>query len=317
MSATTYTLLEVINIAGFRVGNFKDEIDSLEDPDPPTKYMIECVNAVMRTLAMVKPLPWMNGRAVITTVDDYSTGTVDITNGATTVAGGDSAPVWTAGMVGRAFTTNDRNSLYRIGSFTSATSIEIEEAWSEDTVDEGSYVIAQDRYDLPTDFDDLITASLEGPTTRRLNIITPSEMDRQRHTMRGKVLTTGAPTYISVYDIASSGVRQIELDPFPDDEYRIAIKYKKIPTRLLNDNSTIPIFDKNIDTLIDGVEARWRAAKPTGPEDKAAWEIWKKTALPMYLAFDREKTDEVARLVPDDVTRGQVPMSGPIDWGNR
>lgn len=314
MSATTYTLKDIVQIVGWRVSDFKGDVDTVENPDPAMKMMVECVNSVLRVLTQMKGLPMMNARDTITTDDDYSTGTVTVANADATVTG--SGTTFTSAMVGRAFATNAKNVLYRVASVTDTENLELDEAWSDDSASGEGYVIAQDRYDLPTDFGNFIEATLEGPKSRTLDIKASSEIARQRASRRNKVLTVGAPTMISVFDRASSGVRQCELDYFPDDEYRVVIQYQKVPSRLLHDNAVLPIFDKNIDTLMDGVEAKWKSITGVSPEDKAAWTIWQRIEMARFMAFDREKTDEMTRLVPDNVMRSQTTPAGPYDWGS-
>uniref|UniRef100_A0A6H1ZPW4 Uncharacterized protein n=1 Tax=viral metagenome TaxID=1070528 RepID=A0A6H1ZPW4_9ZZZZ len=317
MSATTHTLLDVVQIAGFRVKNFKQNIESVENPDVATKQMVYCVNEVLRKMASVKGLPIMNTRYVIQTVDDYQASTVTVTKGDATVTG--AASVWTSDMVGRAFSLSSNNTVYRIAAIASATSLELDDNWNDDTEAGAGYVIAQDRYDLPADFGDFAGTSsvmLQGPKVRPLDIKAPSEIDFQRHSMRSRPLDLGGPTMVSIYDRASSGVRQIEVDPFPDDLYTIHIRYQATPTKLAHDNSVVPVFDKNIDVLVNGIVARWKSIVPNTPEDAMAWQMWQGGDLAMMASFDREKTDEPTKIVPADVMRGSGSTPyGQSDWG--
>lgn len=66
-------------------------------------------------------------------VDDYTTGTVTLTNGSVTVSG--SSTVFTAGMAGRWFTITDTSApgegyWYRIGTFNGTTSLSLETSWA-------------------------------------------------------------------------------------------------------------------------------------------------------------------------------------------
>jgi hypothetical protein len=65
------------------------------------------------------------------TEDDYTDGTVTVTNGDATVTG--SSTTFTAGMVGRYFATDNDKNWYRIESFTSTTSIELNKAFEGTT----------------------------------------------------------------------------------------------------------------------------------------------------------------------------------------
>jgi len=79
-------------------------------------------------------------------VDDYSTGTVSLTAGDSTITG--SGTVWTSAMVGRWFTvtntaTPGQGYWYRIGSFTSTTSMELETVWASASVSGTTYRIGE------------------------------------------------------------------------------------------------------------------------------------------------------------------------------
>jgi len=79
-------------------------------------------------------------------VEDYSTGSVSLTNGSTTVTG--SGTTFTAGMVGRWFEVTDTNSAdygywYRIAGYTNATTITLENSWQGTTASGLTYRIGQ------------------------------------------------------------------------------------------------------------------------------------------------------------------------------
>lgn len=79
-------------------------------------------------------------------VEDYTTGTVTVTNGDATITG--DSTTWTAAMVGRWFEITDTTNVdygwwYRISSFTNTTSIELENTWQGTTNATLTYRIAQ------------------------------------------------------------------------------------------------------------------------------------------------------------------------------
>ena len=310
--ASTYTLLDVINIVGFRVGDFKEKLTHLDQKDIATENMIEVVNQALRDIARVKGLPMMNGRAVITVADDYNTGTALVTKNSTAVTGTDT--VWTSAMEGRAFSLLSTGGSFRIAQVSSGTTLTLESAWENETQVTLAYVIAQDRYELPSDFSDFVTVVLEGTTTRKLDVKRPSEIVSQRYTSRLRPLTVGPPTRVTVFDRAEGGNWEMELDPYPDDEYRVVITYRKAPPRLKDANQPIPVPDENIDFIISGAQAGWQSFTKEGAEN--AYEIWKTTILPYYAAFDQKSTDEVKRIVPDDTSRSQRSRTGLGDLGN-
>lgn len=73
--------------------------------------------------------------------DDYTTGTVSITNGSTAVTG--SSTTFTAAMVGRWINCTTDKYWYRIASFTDATHITLETAFFGTSVTNGAYTIGE------------------------------------------------------------------------------------------------------------------------------------------------------------------------------
>lgn len=89
---------------------------------------------------------------LVTTVAEYITGTVTVTNGSASVTG--SGTTFTSGMVGRRILPSGSNKSYKITGYGSATSLTIESAYEGTTVSGVNYSIAKDRIDLPRWIDD-------------------------------------------------------------------------------------------------------------------------------------------------------------------
>ena len=97
-------------------------------------------------------LDFRNG--VLTTTDDYSTGTVDLTNGSTSVAG--NSTVFTSAMVGRKIRVQGEKAYYRIAVFTAADgagALTLDNAYQGTTGTSLSYEIFQDEYRLNANVD--------------------------------------------------------------------------------------------------------------------------------------------------------------------
>jgi len=75
------------------------------------------------------------------TIEDYTTGTVTVTENDETIAG--AGTVWTAAFAGRWFKTTVDGIWYRIASFTSGTSMELETVFEGTTAAGGNYTIAE------------------------------------------------------------------------------------------------------------------------------------------------------------------------------
>lgn len=308
MSARSYTLLDVAKVLSFRAGNIKNAITTLENPDDALTNMTEVINQVIRDMVRVKGLPAMNGRYTFHTEDEHTDGTVSLTQGSNEVTGNNTA--WASDIAGRAFSVATKNAVFRISSCAGINTLQLDTEWPFTSVSAAAYTIAQDRYSLPADFGDFINATLEGSTVRELFIKRPSEITHQRHNLRTVVMSVGTPTMISVFDFDVDGNWQCEVDPFPDDAYKIHAQYRKIAVRLTHDNDLVPVLDEHIDILTTGIVALWKEV--TGIEGfENAYEKWNQLTLPRYAALTSKSTDEVARFLPDDVMRqaSNAPMS--------
>ncbi len=87
--------------------------------------------------------------------DAYSTGTVSVTNGFTTVTG--SGTAWTAAMVGQQFRVGLAAPIYTIAQFDSPTQIELDQVWGGPTSAASGYSIYQCYFTPPSDFHQFIT----------------------------------------------------------------------------------------------------------------------------------------------------------------
>jgi len=94
------------------------------------------------------PWPHYRARGTIATIDDYSTGTVDVTQGSTTVSAGDSAPSFPAAAAGRKIRFGSQQAWYDILTRDSASQLTLVQAYQGATLDEGTYTIFQDEHRL-------------------------------------------------------------------------------------------------------------------------------------------------------------------------
>ena len=101
--------------------------------------------------ATMADLPYLMTESFITTVAPYTTGTVAMTNGSTTVTGTDT--VWTSAMVGRKIRFGSDNAYYRISAVGGTTSLTLEVPYQGTTDTDATYSIYKDEYRLPADLD--------------------------------------------------------------------------------------------------------------------------------------------------------------------
>lgn len=110
----------------------------------------------------------------VTTVAPYETGTVSATNGSKTITG--SGTTFTSAMVGRKIRVSSDTTYYVIASFTSTTSIELEQAYQGTTASGSTYSIFQDEYYLNADVD-WRQYFRQVQTGRRLEELSPVDFD--------------------------------------------------------------------------------------------------------------------------------------------
>lgn len=182
------------------------------------------LNYCQQDLCARWPWPFMEGRESIVTIKDYTTGTVSVSSGGTTVTG-----------VGTAFTTthadgtyyiqfSGSNDWYKVTARTSATSITIENAYAETTnLSGGTFIIRKFYYSLSSSCDRIVTVrNWESPIklvnvdVRTLDGLNPNPQS-----------TNTSYAYIC-WQVDASGNIMISPYPFPSDarelEFRTIIR---------------------------------------------------------------------------------------------
>jgi hypothetical protein len=87
------------------------------------------------------------------TAEDYTTGTVTVTNNSASVVG--SGTTWTAAMVGRWFQANEDQYWYRIATFTDTTHITLESVFEGSTKVGDTYIIGETP-EIPPELHELL-----------------------------------------------------------------------------------------------------------------------------------------------------------------
>ena len=109
-----------------------------------------------------------------TTLAEFTTGTVTATNGDKTIA--HSATGFTAVMVGRKFKTAEDDTIYTIAYRASTSSLELDQDYVGTGGSGLSFSIYEDTYDLPPDFQELISITSPVGPGKGLKQIPASEM---------------------------------------------------------------------------------------------------------------------------------------------
>ena len=176
-------------------------------------------------------LPWAERRAVLRTHDDYTTGTIDVSIGSTTVTG--TSTLWTtANSYGEnnARTTGKMligggSDPYRITTVGSATSITLTDRYvATATADDATYIYFEDEYALASDF--LRPIDMQS-FSDDLDIPLIDRKEFRRRYPRPNV--SGRPRVACLLDLGFSGsstpVRRVQFWPYPDSTYLIPYTY--------------------------------------------------------------------------------------------
>lgn len=186
---------------------------------------------------------WLRKSDDFNTTAAYTTGEVEVTEGDETVAGTDT--VWTAAMVGRRFRVTGDTESYEVATFTSATSIELDQPYVNGDDDELSYSIFDRVYSLASDCDraDVMIQTEFGTPGGQFGSLTRMAInDLQTRVPDLDSDTSGMPLYFCG-DIGrdSNGYRQVLLYPHPTTAMRIEYWYFPILTDPAADTTTIDI----------------------------------------------------------------------------
>lgn len=170
--------------------------------------------------------PWAERKGRLTTQAPYSTGTVSISKGSSTLTG--SGTLWNTNnsfSVKNVRTTgriviNGRSDIYDVSAVGSDTSLTLGSPFVGDTVTAGAYLYFEDEYDLDADFLRPLDAQFFD-YERSIRIVDRTKFRRQYP----RNSTTGKPLVACIVDRAFVGnttpVRRVQLWKPPDDEYSI------------------------------------------------------------------------------------------------
>lgn len=202
------------------------------------------VNERLEAIAGAFDWSWLNKEGVFSTVVEYSTGTVAVTAGSTSVVG--TGTSWTSGMVGRIFRVGSNADYYIVSAVGSATALTLDANYEGDTETGKSYKINTNRYSLATDVDSIEEIRLVGGP-RPLQKVSLEWLDSS-YPHRPYY---GDPQWWA-FVRATGGTEEIELYPVPDTEKVVRYLYKKEISNLDTDTDTIP-EELPVDTLTWGV----------------------------------------------------------------
>jgi len=189
-------------------------------------FASQCLNQAQRIVARDRWWPELIKRDFFNTEAAYSTGTVNVTENSTDVAGtGTVFPATVASAKWR-FALSVSDPWYEVTTRTSDVAIVLTDNYVQDTATSQTYVVYRPHYSLASDCDSVrqLWIHYAGGSVPLENAATDQRVTDFRHFHSGP----GTPTHYINIERDASGYRQILLGPAaPDDVYRVEYVYRK------------------------------------------------------------------------------------------
>jgi hypothetical protein len=223
---------------------------------PETRKLVRLLNRVLNSMQALDDWPLLRTDGTLQLIaDDSGDAYFELTNGSATVELGASETTlaFSEQLIGRAIQLGSHATIYRIKSVESTTQLTLNRPYlGDDWTDadgELSYVIAQDQYFLPEDFD--------RPTEDWQNFFGDPGIDpigpnafRKERIARGNSLLLDDPNVFTVYGLDDSETFQkIHFDPWPDNERILNYTYQKNHPKIETDEDRI-LFPKTHEGII-------------------------------------------------------------------
>lgn len=250
---------------------------------------------------------WMQASYDTTFEAPYETGTVSVTNGDATVTG--SGTTFSANLTPKdIFHIVGKNQVYHIASVASATSLELETEWAEDTATAQSYKTGTNQYELPVTTDHLISVIVDSQHKmmplgtqdfRLLQSRNPTRFDRPMYYSMVRRDTDDDSIYMEVF-------------PTPDQMYQVHIDYQVRILKLSDATTCYPIIpDRYRAVLFHGALADFLNHFYKGESGKAQNEFQQYYAMLNAMRNDKQIADQDLQLIPnrDYFGRGIVSKS--------
>lgn len=222
-------------------------------PSLPIPLAQEFVNTAYSRVIAGNRWSRLRGTSGFLIPDEYSTGTITLTNGSTTVTG--SGTTFTSAMVGRQLMPSQKAPYLDIAAYVGPTELTLATAWGGPTTSDVAYSIVGAYHAVPTDFLMFLSiVDVENNWKLHTNFL-PEQIDL----WDAQRTSTGNPWIIMPAPPTSAGARRMEIWPRPSTEKYLPFTYIKKPA-LLSSPGDLPIWPIRGDVLIEGAlseVARW------------------------------------------------------------
>ena len=194
---------------------------------------------LMRDLPGTHEFRWLQQTTSILLTARYNTGTIDITAGSTSVTSGDTSPAWNTTHSGLKMFISGNDEVYTFTQLTATTGTISPAYTGTSNLDEGTYTLYEDTYDLPVDFDRVMTSRdavyyAQGQSRFGINEIAPTDWD-SRYTSTPSDTATG---YRLLQKGGTNNFRRIQLSSPPLSTRYLNMEYISTPAEMEEFTST-------------------------------------------------------------------------------
>lgn len=183
------------------------------------------------------PWPWAIGREAIATIPDYSTGTVDIANGATAVTGHSTVFTTTQGDGTYFIQFAGTNDFYNVASRGSNTSLTLAQAFQGSSLTGVTYILRKYFYSMSSSADEILDVRNWNTPVKLIQV------DFRTIDLINPLVQSTSPAYGYIMcGVDASGNNVFSPYPFPDDSRLFEFRTRKRPTDMVNgsDSPSIP-----------------------------------------------------------------------------
>ena len=210
-------------------------LDSTDSTNQTNVY--RWINYTQQDLCARWPWPFLLGREAISTIPDYTTGTVTVVSGSTTVTAVGTASFTTAHGDGTYFIQfAGANDWYRVASSTPTTTLTLEKAYLPSaTLTSGAYTLRKFFYSLSSSADEVLDVrnwntpiKLISCDFRTIDMINPQAQ------------STNSPYAYMMFGTDASGNQVFSPYPFPTDARIFEFRTRKRPIDMVVSTTETP-----------------------------------------------------------------------------
>lgn len=257
--STTSQVTDFSDLYGDLLNRIRAQTGSAGPQDVMKRYINQALQDIH--IGLREKVPWAERKATLITQPSYSTGTVSIAKGSTTLTGTGTAwnttNVFGANNVrttGKLVLAGGRE-IYEIASVGGDTAITLASRFTQDDLTDASYVYFEDEYALASDF--LCPVNWKNFDIARQISLVPRNEFRERFPA---ARTPGKPQVACVTDHAPSGnttpIRRVQLWKPPDEAYTLPYNY--ITSKLAVSSAGVAQENLSADTDEPIVPLRYR-----------------------------------------------------------